>query len=137
MNKNAKLLTRILQISTLALTITLAWFAFVFYPKIINNYKVRSATDSRVIVKPVEASSYDFPIETTAYKIIYEQGSNSYYVFVAGDNYDEYVMNRTSAKLALKTALSTLNLCNYNVFYSPQKNLNIPKVLLDDPNYCN
>ena len=134
---NGKVLTRVLQLSTVALTLSLAWFAFVFYPKVVDNYKVRSATSPQIRVNPVEANNYQFPIKTSAYEISYEKGSNSYYVFISGANYDDYAMNRSGAKLALKTALSTVDLCNYNVFYAPQNNLDIPDVLLDDPDYCN
>jgi hypothetical protein len=123
---NPKLYSGILQLSILGLTWALVWFAFVYYPKVINDYK-SGKVPTQSVLKPVSATSKKFPIETPAYRITYEENSRTYYVFIQGTNLEEYVFNRDNAKLALKTALSVENLCNINVFYAPVEELKIPE----------
>ena len=122
-----KLYTPILQVSIVALTFALVWFAFIYYPKVINGYKTGNI-QRHSIVKPISAnSSTKFPIETSAYRIVYEEGSQTYYTFVEGVNLDQFVVNKNNAELAIKTAQSLEKLCNLNIVYASAKNLKIPQ----------
>lgn len=121
----SKIYSRVLQLSILTLTWALVWFSFVYYPKIIKEYKTgRVPTQS--LLKPVSALSKKFPIQTTAYKLQYEEASQTYYAFIEGTNLEEYLFNRNNAKLALKTALSVQDLCNINVIYVSVERVKIP-----------
>lgn len=118
-------LSRILSASTLALAITLLWFAFVYYPKVVDDYKVGNFP-KKGLIPQVAAISYKFPIETTIFRLDYDTGSVTYYAIIQGEALDEYVVNRDSAKLALKTALSLESLCEVNVIYVSAARLSIP-----------
>lgn len=126
-----KVYNRVIQFSTLFLTICLAWFAFIYYPKAINDYKIGNFP-KKAVVAPVSATSKQFPIETSAYRIVYEVGSNTYYVFVAGNDLENYAVNRNGAKLALKSALSLDNLCSLTVLYSSSSGLQVPEQFRDN-----
>lgn len=123
-----KILIRVMQLSTVFLTIALFWFAFVFYPKTIKDVEKGKFTYKNAEIKPVAATSYTFPINTSAYKI--EVGkSGDYYVLINGNNLSEYEVNRSSAKLTLKTALSLEDTCSVNVIYVSTAKLAIPENL--------
>jgi|SRR5579872_3919222 len=124
-----KIYKPLLEASTIVLTITLVWFAFIYYPKVINKYKTGIAGSSPKIVTNVIAKDEKFPIETSAYRLTYEQTSNTYYAFVSGDMLDTFELNRQTAKLALKTALSVDNLCNFNVIYVSENGIAVPQNL--------
>ena len=126
-----KIYTWVLEISVVVMTLALVWFAFVYYPKVTSEYKTGAVLPKKTLYKPVYAQSTKFPIETSAYRIVYEQKSQTYYVIVAGQKLDEYVFNRDNAKLALKSALSLENLCNLNVIYTSSTGLEIPKEFQD------
>ena len=128
---SARIYNQILAISTLALSAALVWFAFVYYPKVLHDYKT-GKVPAQSIFKPVSATSQKFPIETTAYRIIYEEDSQTYYAFIEGKTLDVYAFNRDNAKLALKTALSTQNLCNFTILYISTENLKVPQNLKDN-----
>lgn len=126
-----KIYKQVMAISTLFLTGALVWFAFVYYPKVINQYKSGNVPN-KSLLPPVAANSHKFPIETSIYRLVYEENSQTYYVFIEGTVLDEFEFNRQNAKLALKTALSVENLCNVNVIYSPAQNLKVPQSLTDN-----
>lgn len=121
-----KLYTPVLQLSIVALTTALVWFAFIYYPKVINNYKTGNIP-RQSFIKPIAATSTKFPIETEAYKIVYEEGSSTYYAFIEGINLDRYVLNKNSAELTIKTALSLEKLCNLNIIYASTQRVKIPQ----------
>jgi|SRR3989338_1061046 len=116
----------VLSLSTLVLTVALLWFAFIYYPKVINDYTTGNFP-KKTRIAPVSAATKQFPIEAKEYRIVYETGSNTYYVFVAGTNLDAYLTNRNGAKLALKNALSLESLCTLNVVYSSSEKLAVPE----------
>lgn len=127
----AKIYNQILAISTLALSAALVWFAFAYYPKVLNDYKT-GKLPARSLAKPVSATSQKFPIETAAYRLIYAEDSQTYYAFIEGKSLDVYAVNRDNAKLALKTALSTKNLCDFTILYISTENLKVPQNLKDN-----
>jgi TRAP-type C4-dicarboxylate transport system permease small subunit len=120
-----KIYNWVLTFSILAFTWALVWFAFVYYPKVVNQYKT-GQFPKKLATGQVYASSYKFPIETSAFRLVYEVRSGTYYAFIAGQNLDQYLINRDSTQLALKTALSVQSLCGVNVIYSSVENLKIP-----------
>ena len=128
-----KLYTPVLQLSIVALTSALVWFSFIYYPKVIHNYKTGNIK-GRAVIKPVAANSTKFPIETTAYRIVYEESSQSYYTFVEGKNLDQFVVNKNNAELAIKTALSLEKLCGLNIIYASAANLKVPPQFQDSSN---
>lgn len=121
-----KLYTPVLQLSIIALTGALVWFAFIYYPKVINNYKTGNIP-KQAFVKPVSATSTKFPIETEAYKIVYEEGASTYYAFVEGRNLDQFVINKNNAELAIKTALSLEKICSLNIVYASTQRIKVPQ----------
>ena len=121
-----KLYTGILQFSILTFSLALVWFAFIHYPKLINEYK-RGNFTLTYNFQPVAAQIKNFPIETAVYKITFEQKSGTYYVFVQGKTLAEFVFNRSNAKLALKNALDANNLCEISIIYSSTSSLKVPQ----------
>ena len=124
-----KLYKPLLQSSTVILTVTLLWFAFIYYPKVINKYKTGVQSNGPKIVTEVVAKDQKFPISTKAYRLTYEEKSQTYYVYVQGSMMDTFELSRQSAKLALKTALSVENLCNVNVIYVSTGGIKLPQNL--------
>ena len=124
-----QIITKVMKGATIALSVTLFWFAFVYYPKTIRNIETGKISISPKIFKPVTATSYVFPIETSAYKIEKSQEDSNYYVVVNGRNLAEYEVNRNNARLALKTALSLETTCSINVVYVSSSKLNVPDSL--------
>lgn len=122
----ARIYNLTLQVSVIAFTAALFWFAFIYYPKVVSEVASGKVLTSRSIQKPVYAQSTQFPIETSAYRIVYEDRSGTYYAFISGAKLDEFTFNRDNAKLALKTALSMENLCSVNVIYASVEKLSIP-----------
>lgn len=116
-----------IQLSVFAFTIALAWFAFVYYPKMASDYKSGKVLNTKSVWQPVQARSENFPIETSAYRIVFEENADTYYAFIVGKQLDEYVFNRDNAKLALKSALSTDSLCGMNVIYISDSKLKVPE----------
>jgi len=126
MDKINSLYPRVLQGSVVILGAALFWFAFVYYPKVVTDFKLGKVLPEKTVFKPVVASSYTFPITTYAYKIEVGPKSGIYYVTVSGQTVPEYVFNRDNAKLALKTAISLSSLCNINVVYASSSGLDVP-----------
>lgn len=124
-----KILTTVMQGSLVVLTLVLFWFAFVYYPKTMSDLRSGSFGFNYNFFKPVIASKYDFPIETEAYRIALGGESATYYIFINGGNLAEYEMNKASARLALKTALSLENTCSVNLVYVSTAKLEIPQNL--------
>jgi hypothetical protein len=124
------------KFTIISLTIAFFWFTFVFYPKAIKNYQSQSNISTR-LTPLVLADSHSLPIDTSAYTISFNKNTDSYGVIVKANDYLSYTVNRNSAKLALKSALSVESLCSFNVTYSPQKGLKIPKSLINEPDSCN
>lgn len=125
--------TLIIQISILAFGASLVWFAFVYYPKVLDKYKNVPLPTSQSIGK-VSANFSGFPIETTQFRITYEAKPNSYYVFVEGDSLPAFVDNKNRAILALKSALSVESICKLNIFYVSAQRLEVPDNLKISPN---
>lgn len=133
-----KLHTTVLQFSIVFFTFALAYFAFVYYPKVVSDYKQGFSANktgnvpAQTILKPVSANSAKFPIETSAYMLLYEEGSQTYYAFIQGDMLDVFEFNRQNAKLALKTALSAEDLCDFNIIYVSAAEIDVPQNLTDN-----
>lgn len=121
-----RIYTPVLQLSIVVLTSALVWFAFIYYPKVIENYKTGNIP-KQSLIKPISAYSQKFPIETSAYRIVYQENSQTYYTFVEGSNLDHFVVNKNNAELAIKTALSYEKLCNLNIIYVSTQNLKVPQ----------
>lgn len=128
---NPKIFNNVLQFSIVGFTFALAYFAFVYYPKVVNTYKTGNVP-AQSILKPVSANSVKFPIETSAYMLAYEEGSQTYYAFIQGSMLDVFEFNRQNAKLALKTALSAEDLCDFNIIYVSAAELEVPQNLTDN-----
>ena len=129
-----KIYTPILSLSIIGLTWALVWFAFIYYPKIVDDYK-SGRVPQKPILTTVAASSQNLPIETPYFRLVYENRSNSYYVFVEGNKLSDYLTNRDAARLTLKTALSAHDLCDYSVTYVSTARLQIPQSL-QNPDDC-
>ncbi len=131
--KSFKVLT---QVSVLVFTVALVYFAFVYYPKVIDKYKNQGVPGAKPVVATVAAGDKKFPLENKNFRIEYSEDSDTYYVFINGDKLDQYLLNRNSAVLSLKNTLSVDSLCNYKVIYSSSKNLAVPEQYRPDPG-CN
>lgn len=107
-------------------SLALVYFAFVYYPKAVDQYK-DAVLPQKPFFPPVVAKNEAFPIETEAYRIVFEESADTYYVFVAGKTLDVYMDNKHAADLALKNALNEMSLCNYAVIYTPTEKLNVPQ----------
>ena|SRR3989344_8884835 len=129
-----KLYNITLQMSLLVFTSALVYFAFVYYPRIINEYKKGNVPPPKSIIAPAVATIGTFPIETENYRIVYGENSDSYYIFVQGKRLDQYVLNRDSATLSLKSVLAKDTLCGLNRIYISVENLDIPDKYNTDPN---
>ena len=127
--------TAILQISILVFGASLAWFAFIYYPKVVDRYKNVPLPSTQKFGN-VSASFSGFPIETKNYRVTYEAKPNSYYVFVEGEDLPAFVDNKNWAILALKSTLSVESVCKLNIFYVSAARLEIPDNLKLSPN-CN
>ena len=121
----------VLHLAIVAFTVALVWFAFGYYPQVIENYKTGNFPKKPILPAAV-ASSYKFPIETTSYRVIWEEQSGTYYAFINGQTLEEYLVNRDGAKLAVKTALSLNSLCGVNVLYVSVEELTIPARFQND-----
>ena len=114
----------ILQFSILFFTFALVWFSFIYYPKIVDQYKSGKIL-TRPLAAPVSASSKTFPIETDQYRLVAES-SGTYYAFIGGKTLAEFVENKNGAQLALKNALSVESLCNLKIIYASSEGLSVP-----------
>lgn len=123
--KASKFSHGIIQFLIVVFTISLVWFSFVYYPKALKKAGT-AVLQKRPVVSTVSAISGAFPIESVWYKIDYAKESNTYYVFVRGSNLAEFVQNKNSARLALKSALGVDSLCGFQVVYSSFNNLKVP-----------
>lgn len=123
--RDTKIFTIFLQLAIGLFTISLVWFSFVFYPRIVDRYKGVGLPQKAGI--PDAAASDGFPIETAQFRVVYEQGSNSYYAFIQGKNIADFVDNKNSASLALKNSLSLDSVCNLNVIFVSTEQLEIPQ----------
>lgn len=127
----SKIYNPLMYLTIVAFTLSLAWFAFGYYPKVIKKYQSGNVP-TKPLVGPVSATNTTLPIETTAYRIIYEEKSNTYYAFVQGTILGAFTVNRDNAKLALKTALSTQDLCQFSVLYISSQGLKVPANLTEN-----
>ncbi len=132
-NALGKLFTVFLQGSIAIFAIALFWFAFVYYPKAVDSYKNIPLPVKQMAGK-VSANFSSFPITTDAFRVTYEAGPGSYYIFVNSDNLAQFVEDKNSAILALKTALSLESVCKLNIFYVSTKKLDVPDSLKVSPN---
>ena len=125
--------TVILQLSILVFGASLAWFAFVYYPKVVDRYKNVPLPSTQKFGN-VSANFSGFPIETQNFRVTYEAKPNSYYVFVEGEDLVAFVDNKNRAILALKSVLSVESVCKLNIFYVSSARLEIPDNLKVSPN---
>ncbi|MEX2028316.1 MAG: hypothetical protein WD988_02345 [Candidatus Curtissbacteria bacterium] len=121
-----------MQTAIVALTVALFWFAFIYYPRAARDLQDGKAIPKPTAFKPAVAQSGRLPVETENYRVAYEDRSGTYYVFVNGDDLEEYVYNRDNAKLSLKNALSVDKLCSFNVIYVSTSKLSVPTKYLDN-----
>lgn len=133
MNSAAKIYNVVMQFSIVVFSLTLAWFSFIYYPKIVNQYK-NVATGGRPLAGQVSANFSNFPIETSSFKIEFDKNSGNYYVFVKGTTVSGFNENKNSAELALKSALSVQTLCNLNIIYVSTEKLTLPQDLKSSTN---
>lgn len=117
----------LLQFLIVTFTLSLAWLSFVYYPQQLK--KLGPSGVSKSVISQVSAQGGKFPIETEAFEIRYEQGSNIYYVFVNGSTVGQFAENKIAAQLALKNVLSADSLCNFTVIYAPVEKLTLPPEL--------
>ena len=121
-----------MQFSIVVFALTLGWFSFVYYQKVVNQYKnVATASKS---AGQVSANFGKFPIETDAYRIDFDKKSGNYYVFVDGATINQYIENKNSAELALKSALSQQTLCKLNIVYASTSKLTLSSQLKSSTN---
>jgi len=122
-----KVYNGVLQFSILFFTLALVYFAFVYYPRVINEFKRGNVPASQPVFTPVIATAEDFPIQTNNYRMVYESGSDTYYVHVAGSTLDKYMLNVNSAQLTLKNILVAESLCGYNIVVVSAENIEVPE----------
>lgn len=130
----SKIYTPLLSLSIIGLTWALVWFAFIYYPKVIDDYKT-GRVPAKPVIRTVAAGSQNLPIETPYFRLVWEERSSTYYVFIEGNKLADYLANRDAARLALKTALSAEDLCDFSVTYVSTTRLSIPQNL-QDPDNC-
>lgn len=135
MNPAARIYNVVMQFSVVVFSLILVWFSFIYYPKIVNQYK-NVATGGGQPAGQVSANFSNFPIETANYRIEFDKNSQNYYVFVGGATVGGFVENKNSAVLALKSALSLQSLCNLNIIYASVEKLTLPADLKSSTN-CN
>jgi len=121
-----------LQVTILVFTSALVYFAFIYYPKAISTYK-NAVLPQKAFVPAAVAQNSSFPIETDTYRVVYEEGSDTYYVFVHGAGLETYVTNKNGADLAIKNGLSVESLCGYNIIYSSTSKLEVPPKYQERP----
>ena len=117
--------TFVLNFSIFTFTLILVWFAFIYYPKVLRDFKTGNFV-KKPLIAPAVAYSNSFPMENRFFKAVYEEKSNTYYVFINGSNLEQYTVNKNSADLTLKSALSMEKLCDLNVIYASTERLKIP-----------
>ena len=129
-----KIYRGVLQFSILSFTLALVYFAFVYYPSVINKFKSGNIPAAQPIFTPVIATAESFPIQTNNYRMTFEEGSETYYVFIYGATLDRYLLNKNSAQLSLKNILAEDSICGYNVVFTSEENIQIPPQYLGNPN---
>src|SRR3989344_9000423 len=107
----------ILQFSILVFTVALAWFAFIYYPKITSEYRA-GRIPAKQLVTTVSAKGNKFPIEAENYRLVFEDKSGTYYAFINGKTLEEYLNNKNGASLTLKSILSLDSLCGLNIIFA-------------------
>ena len=122
-----KTFTIILQASIALFTVSLIWFSFIYYPKIVERFQGVGLPQKHFVSKA--ASFGQFPIETAQYRVVYEEGSGTYYAFIEGGNIADFASNKNRATLALKSALSLDSVCILNVIYASVQKLDVPQDL--------
>ncbi|OGD88826.1 hypothetical protein A3I53_03355 [Candidatus Curtissbacteria bacterium RIFCSPLOWO2_02_FULL_40_13b] len=125
-----KIYNSVLQLSILVFTLALVYFSFVYYPRIINQYKSGRIPAAQSVIAPVVAKAEKFPITTAAYRVVHEQVSDTYFVYVNGESLDKFVVNKNGADLTLKSVLSLESICNLDVRYSSTAKLEVPQKYL-------
>ena len=124
---HTKIFTVVLQASIAIFTVSLAWFSFIYYPKVVDRFKGVGLPQKTVVTQA--ANFGQFPIETGQFRIIYEESSKTYYAFIEGENLAEFADNKNRATLALKSALSLESVCTLNVIYASTAKLEVPQDL--------
>src|SRR4030042_4585037 len=91
-----------LQLSIVAFTSALVYFAFIYYPRVISDYRNGKMPLGNPMVASVAAVGNKFPIETSGYKIVFEEGSSTYYMFISCISLEQFLLNKDGATLTLK-----------------------------------
>lgn len=125
MDAKEKVINPLMQFSIVALTGALVWFSFVYYPRVLGTYQAGNFV-KKTIVPPAAATGTSFPVETSAYSLDYEAGSQTYYAVIAGETLDAYALNRDAARLSLKNILSLDSLCSLKIIYVSAASLQVP-----------
>jgi len=122
-----KKFTVFIQLSIAMFTVSLVWFSFVYYPKVVDRFQNVGLPQGKVIT--VASASNGFPIETSQYRVVYERDANTYYAFIEGLNIADYADNKNSATLEIKSALSLTSICELNIIYVSTSELKVPQDL--------
>lgn len=125
MDTKEKVINPLMQFSIVALTGALVWFSFVYYPRVLGSYQTGNFI-KKTIVPPAAATGTSFPVETEAYRLDYEAGSQTYYATVTGETLDAYTVNRDAARLSLKSILSLDSLCTLKIIYVSAAGFQVP-----------
>ena len=129
-NPVIKIYNGVLQLAILFFTVALVYFSFVYYPRVISQYKSGRIPQGQPIIAPVVAKADKFPIETSGYRIVHEGISDTYFVYVNGESLDKFVINKNGADLTLKSVLSLVSICDLNVTYTPTAKFEVPSQYL-------
>lgn len=122
---SSKVFNGILQFSILVFAVVLVWFSAVYYPKVLGEVKSAPVT-KKPLIATVEAAAATFPYENNFFRINYRDSLKSFYVFVKGNNLEQFAVNKNRADLFLKTSLSLDSLCQTNVIYVSVARLKVP-----------
>ena len=116
----------VLHFSIFAFTFAFAWFVFVYYPKIVSEFKSGHIPQAHIIPAAVASNITKFPIEMQGYKIEHDYKSPNYNAIISGGDLAQYVNNKIAAELTLKNILSTDNLCSTNITFASAGKLSVP-----------
>ncbi len=102
-----------IKTAIIILALALFWFAFVYYPQIVNKFQARKSS----FVTNVLASSTGLPYQNSHFKIEYSPKQNAYKITVFAQTLDQYDQYKAESSLALKNILSLDKTCNLNIIY--------------------
>ncbi len=108
-----KTLDLTIKIAIIILALALFWFAFVYYPQVVNKFQGHRAS----FVTNVQASSKSLPYQNNHFKIEYAPAQNAYKITILAQTLDQYDQYKTESNLVLKNILSLDKICGLNIFY--------------------